>query len=54
VVGYVDLNHGPLPYQESSRASDVVGQVAELALPSVNVHLRPLAVAAIVTQLVTR
>jgi len=32
----------------------VLRLVVELVLPSVNVHRRPLAVAAIVTQLVTR
>jgi hypothetical protein len=42
------------PYQESSRASDLLRLGVELALPSVDVHRRPLAVAAIVTQLVTR
>jgi hypothetical protein len=52
--GYVDLNHGPLPYQESSRASDVLQLGPELPLPSVTVHRRPWAVAGIVTQLVTR
>jgi hypothetical protein len=52
--GYVDLNHGPLPYQESSRASDVLRPVVALPLPSVNVHCRPPMVAAVVTQLVSR
>ena len=49
--GYVDLDHGPLPYQESSRASDVLQPVLGLLLPSVNVRRRPLTAAAIVTQL---
>ena|SRR5690348_8989457 len=49
-----DLNHRPLPYQESSHASDVLRLVVELSVPSVNVHRRPLAVATIVTQLVTQ
>jgi len=40
--GYVDLDHGPLPYQESSRASDVLQPVLGLLLPSVNVRRRPL------------
>ena len=53
-AGYVDLNHGPLPYQESSRASDVPLLVAELPLPSINVRHRPLTVTVIVTQIVTR
>jgi len=48
------LNHGPLPYQESSRASDVPLLVAELPLPSINVRHRPLTVTVIVTQIVTR
>ena len=48
------LNHGPLPYQKSSRASDLRRLVVDLLPPSVNVHRRPLAVAAIVTQLVTQ
>jgi len=38
---------------ESSRASDVLRLIVELPLPSVTVRRRPLAVAAIVTQLVT-
>jgi len=46
--------HGPLPYQESSRASDVPLLVAELPLPSINVRHRPLTVTVIVTQIVTR
>ena len=50
----MDLNHGPLPYQESSRASDVPLLVAELPLPSINVRHRPLTVTVIVTQIVTR
>jgi uncharacterized membrane protein len=43
-----------LPYQERSRASDVLRLGVELPFPSVDVHRRPLASAAIVTQLVTR
>ena len=53
-AGRKALWQGPLPYQESSRASDVLRLIVELPLPSVNVHRRPLVVAAIVTQLVTR
>jgi hypothetical protein len=51
---YPDLNQGRLPYQESSRASDVLRLIVELPELSVNVHRCPLAVAPIVTQLVTR
>ena len=40
--------------RESSRTSDELRLVVQLRLPSVNVHLRPFAVAAIVTQLVTQ
>lgn len=40
--------------REGSRASDVLRLVVEPPLPPVNVHRRPLAVAAIVTQLVTQ
>ena len=39
--------------REACTASDVPRQVVQLPLPSVNVHRRPLAVAAVVTQLVT-
>jgi hypothetical protein len=42
----------PLPYQESSPAPELLRLVLELPLPSGHVHYRPLAVAAIVTQLV--
>jgi hypothetical protein len=45
------LNHRPLPYQESSHASDVLRLILELPLLSVNVHRGALAVAAVVTQL---
>ena len=38
--------------REACTASDVLRQVVQLPLPSVNVHRRPLAVAAVVTQLV--
>ena len=48
------LNHGPLPYQESSRVFDLRLLELEQPSPSVNVHRRPLVVAAIVTQLVTQ
>jgi hypothetical protein len=44
--------HRPLPYQESSPAPELLRLVLELPLPSVHVRYRPLAVAAIVTQLV--
>lgn len=37
--------------RESSRPSDVLRLVVELLWPSVNVHRRPLAVGAIITQL---
>jgi hypothetical protein len=49
----VDLNQGPLPYQESSRAFDLPRLALQLPVPSTDVHYRPLAAAAIVTQLVT-
>jgi hypothetical protein len=46
-------NYGPLPYQPSSRVSDLLALAHELLLPSVYVRLRSLAGGPIVTQLVT-
>jgi hypothetical protein len=47
-------NLRPLPYQERSRACDLPRLMPELSSRSVGVHHRPLAVATIVTQLVTQ